>query len=69
MSDPLRIPILIGSGRRGRRSIRVARCARDRLRRAGIDAPLLDLAEFNLPIGRSAWRLKATGGLRRFRRG
>ena len=50
MNDPFRIPVLVGSVRRGRQSIRVARFACDRLRRAGADAPLLDLAEFNLPI-------------------
>ncbi len=50
MNDPLRIPVLVGSVRRGRHSIRVARFASDRLARAGVDAPLLDLAEINLPI-------------------
>lgn len=35
MNDPLRIPVLVGSVRRGRQSIRVARFASDRLRRAG----------------------------------
>ncbi len=50
MNDPLRIPVLVGSVRRGRQSIRVARFASDRLCRAGADAPLLDLAEFDLPI-------------------
>ena len=50
MNDPLRIPVLVGSVRRGRQSIKVARFARDRLRRAGAEAPLLDLADFDLPI-------------------
>jgi len=47
---PLRIPVLLGSVRRGRQSIRVARFACDRLRKGGADAPLLDLADYNLPI-------------------
>ena len=46
----LRIPVLLGSVRRGRKSLRVARFACDRLQRAGADAPLLDLADFDLPI-------------------
>lgn len=50
MNDPLRIPVLVGSVRRGRQSIKVARFAGDRLRRAGAEAPLLDLADFDLPI-------------------
>ena len=50
MNDPLRIPVLVGSVRRGRQSIKVARFASDRLRRAGAEAPLLDLADFDLPI-------------------
>lgn len=50
MNDPLRIPVLVGSVRRGRQSIKVARFAGDRLRRAGADAPLLDLADFDLPV-------------------
>lgn len=50
MNDPLRIPVLVGSVRRGRQSIRVARFASSRLARAGVDAPLLDLADFDLPI-------------------
>ena len=51
MTDaPLRIPVLLGSVRRGRQSLRVARFACGRLRQAGADAPLLDLADFNLPI-------------------
>ena len=50
MNDPLRIPVLLGSVRRGRLSIRVARFAGSRLARAGADAPLLDLADFDLPI-------------------
>lgn len=50
MTAPLRIPVLIGSVRRGRRSIRAARFAVDRLTRAGADATLLDLAELDLPV-------------------
>ena len=50
MNDPLRIPVLVGSVRRGRQSIRVARFAAGRLARAGADAPLLDLADYDLPI-------------------
>jgi len=50
MRVPLRIPVLVGSVRRGRQSIRVARFAADRLERAGAEAPLLDLAEIDLPI-------------------
>ncbi len=44
MNTPLRIPILVGSVRRGRQSIKVARFAGSRLARAGADAPLLDRA-------------------------
>ena len=44
MTTPLRIPILVGSVRRGRQSIKVARFAGSRLARAGADAPLLDRA-------------------------
>ena len=50
MSAPLRIPVLVGSVRRGRRSIRVARFAAAGLEAAGARAPLLDLAELDLPI-------------------
>lgn len=50
MTAPLRIPVLIGSVRRGRQSIRAARFAVDRLARAGADASLLDLAELDLPV-------------------
>ena len=50
MNGPLRIPVLVGSVRRGRLSIRVARFAASRLERAGAAAPLLDLAELDLPI-------------------
>ncbi|MCY4573496.1 MAG: NAD(P)H-dependent oxidoreductase [Gemmatimonadetes bacterium] len=50
MTTPLRIPVLLGSVRRGRQSIRVARFASSRLTRAGADAPLLDLSDFDLPI-------------------
>ena len=50
MTTPLQIPVLVGSVRRGRQSIKVARFASDRLEKAGASAPLLDLAELNLPI-------------------
>ena len=50
MNAPLRIPVLLGSVRRGRRSLRVARFAAGRLESAGAEAPLLDLAEIDLPI-------------------
>lgn len=50
MTAPLRIPVLLGSVRRGRRSLRVARFAAGRLEAAGAEAPLLDLAEIDLPI-------------------
>jgi len=46
----LKIPVILGSVRRGRQSGRVARFARGRLRRAGTEAPLLDLAEIGLPV-------------------
>jgi len=46
----LRVPVLVGSVRRGRQSIRVARFAGERLERAGVDAPLLDLRRLDLPI-------------------
>ena len=44
------MPVIVGSVRRGRLSIRVARFMRNKLREAGIDAPLLDLAEIGLPV-------------------
>ncbi len=50
MNRPLQIPVLVGSVRRGRLTMRVARFASDRLARAGANAPLLDLREFDLPI-------------------
>ena len=50
MNPQLRIPVLVGSVRRGRQSIKVARFASDRLEKAGASAPLLDLAELGLPI-------------------
>lgn len=46
----LKIPVILGSVRRGRQSGRVARFACGRLRRAGAEAPLLDLAEIGLPV-------------------
>ena len=50
MNDPIRIPVLVGSVRRGRQSIKPALFASKRLTQAGYDAPILDLAEFDLPI-------------------
>ena len=50
MSIPLRIPVLVGSVRRGRQSIKVARFAVNRLNRSGAETSLLDLAEYDLPI-------------------
>lgn len=50
MNHPLQIPVLVGSVRRGRQSMRVARFASDRLARSGADAPILDLRDFDLPI-------------------
>ncbi|MDE2980552.1 MAG: NAD(P)H-dependent oxidoreductase [Gemmatimonadota bacterium] len=50
MNRPLRVPVLVGSVRRGRQSIKVARFAGDRLEQAGLDAPLLDLRSLDLPI-------------------
>ncbi len=50
MTAPLCIPVVIGSVRRGRKSIRAAHFAVDRLARAGADATLLDLAELDLPV-------------------
>ena len=49
-SEVLRIPVLVGSVRRGRKSIRAARFALSRLRLAGHDASPLDLAEVGLPV-------------------
>lgn len=68
MNRPLRIPVLLGSVRRGRQSIRAARFASGRLARAGADAPLLDLREFDLPImeERLHRRDDPPPGLRRF---
>ncbi len=50
MTSPLRIPVIVGSARRGRQSIKVAHFVRKRLQQAGIDPPLLDLAKIRLPI-------------------
>lgn len=50
MNRPLQVPVLVGSVRRGRQTMRVARFASSRLARAGIDSPLLDLRDFDLPI-------------------
>lgn len=50
MTPVLRIPVIVGSVRRGRQSIKVARFAGDRLQKAGAEAPLLDLARIGLPI-------------------
>lgn len=46
----LKIPVIVGSVRRGRQSAKVARFARDRLKKAGADSSLLDLAEIGLPV-------------------
>jgi len=46
----LKIPVIVGSVRRGRQSAKVARFASVRLQRAGVDAPLLDLARIGLPV-------------------
>ncbi|QEH38545.1 FMN-dependent NADPH-azoreductase [Aquisphaera giovannonii] len=47
----LNLPVLVGSVREGRRSIHVARHVGDALaRREGIEAGLIDLSEFDLPI-------------------
>jgi len=50
VNRPLRIPVLLGSVRRARQSVRVARFAGHRLEQAGADAPLLDLRSLDLPI-------------------
>ena len=50
MTARLRIPVIVGSVRRGRQSIKVARFVRSRLQAAGFDAPLADLAKYGLPI-------------------
>ncbi|MCY3610358.1 MAG: NAD(P)H-dependent oxidoreductase [Gemmatimonadetes bacterium] len=50
MSNPLRVAVLVGSVRRRRQSIRVARFAVDRLTKAGAAASLLDLRSLDLPI-------------------
>lgn len=47
---PLTMPVIVGSVRRGRHSIRVARFMQRKLESSGIEAPLLDLAEIQLPI-------------------
>jgi NAD(P)H-dependent FMN reductase len=48
---PLQIPVLVGTGRVGRRSVHVARWVLDHLsRRPAVAAELLDLAEYALPI-------------------
>ncbi len=46
----LNVPVLLGSVRRGRQSVNVARFACDRLDKAGFRAPLLDLAALDLPV-------------------
>jgi NAD(P)H-dependent FMN reductase len=47
----LYVPIIVGSVRRGRRSIRAARYILERLRRSGqMEAELLDLLEYNFPM-------------------
>ncbi|HEX2749308.1 MAG TPA: NAD(P)H-dependent oxidoreductase, partial [Verrucomicrobiales bacterium] len=45
------IPIILGSTRRDRQSVKVARFILSRLQqRAGVQTELLDLAEYNFPI-------------------
>jgi NAD(P)H-dependent FMN reductase len=46
----LNIPIILGSTRRGRQSVKVARFVHQRMRAAGVDTELLDLAEYDFPI-------------------
>lgn len=50
MTAPLTIPVVLGSVRRGRQSVKVARFATDRLEALGHTAPLLDLLDFGFPI-------------------
>src|ERR1700746_153966 len=48
---PLKIPIIVGSTRRERQSIKVARFVFARLKqRDGVETELLDLLEYNFPI-------------------
>jgi NAD(P)H-dependent FMN reductase len=45
------IPVILGSTRRGRQSVKVARFVVDRMKRSErIDTEILDLLEFNFPI-------------------
>ncbi len=44
------IPIILGSTRRGRQSGKVARFLLGRMKRAGVETEILDLAEFQFPI-------------------
>lgn len=46
----LNIPIILGSTRRGRQSSKVAKFLFQRMRAAGVETELLDLAEFDFPI-------------------
>ena len=55
----LYVPIIVGSVRRGRSSIRAARYILERLRRSGqMEVELLDLLEYNFPIMEERLRLR-----------
>ncbi len=63
------IPIILGSVRRNRRSVRVARFVRSLLaRRSALETELLDLAEFDFPVMVERLRLRddPPAGLQRF---
>lgn len=54
-----RIPVILGSTRRGRQSEKVAKFVAERLRRTGhIDTEILDLAVFNFPIMEERLRMR-----------
>ncbi len=44
------VPIILGSTRRGRQSDKVARFVLQRMKSAGVETEILDLAEFRFPI-------------------
>ena len=53
------IPIILGSTRRGRQSGKVAKFILDRLgKQPGVEAELLDLAEYNFPIMEERLRMR-----------
>ena len=53
------IPIILGSTRRGRQSLKIARFILDRLgNQTGVETELLDLAEFNFPIMEERLRMR-----------